>query len=516
MKKNILSLAALLIASATMFTACSSDDSIISENQQPAQTTGKYTMTVQASKGDGAGTRALTLDGNTLNAMWATTENVYVKKGSSWATGSLKPQADGATATLKGTLSGVTIAAGDELTLQFPKSGTPDYTKQVGTLADIAANFDYATASVTVSSVDGSGNITVSDPVTFTNQQSIVKFTLKNGETLLNAGTVTVQATYGGYGTIFSTEFDIPDGTYTTNGDGIIYLAIPSSYLSTLASIYPSMSLAYIKSSCRLNITATVGDDTYSYTKNGWPFEDGKYYEITVKMTKHTQLSTITSDYTAQDGEILTGTLGSNVKISIADGATVTLKDVNITNLGNNCDWAGINCPEDATLVLEGTNEVCPGKDKDGESFYPGIWIAENKTLTIQGDGTLTAYSNASKQWGAGIGGGYSRIPCGNIVINGGTITATGGEWAAGIGGGGMASCGNITINGGTITATGGEWAAGIGGGFIGSCGTITITSGVTSVTATKGSDADNSIGAGNSGSCGTVTIEDPSKVTQN
>ena len=146
MKKNILSMAALLMASAAVFTACSSDDNITSE--QPANPTGKYTMTVSASKGGDATTRALTLDGKTLNATWATSENVYVKKGSDWATGSLKPQADGATATLKGTLSGIQINATDELTLQFPKSGDISYTGQVGTLEDIAANYDYAVAYV--------------------------------------------------------------------------------------------------------------------------------------------------------------------------------------------------------------------------------------------------------------------------------------------------------------------------------------------------------------------------------
>ena len=286
MKKNILSMAALLMASAAVFTACSSDDNITSE--QPANPTGKYTMTVSASKGGDATTRALTLDGKTLNARWATSENVYVKKGSDWATGSLKPQADGATATLKGTLSGIQINATDELTLQFPKSGDISYTGQVGTLEDIAANFDYATATVTVDNVDGSGNITVNEPATFTNQQSIVKFTLKdkNSEALLNAGTVRVQATYGGYGEIFSTEFNIPDATYTANGDGIIYLAIPtSSILSNLVSTF-GYPLATIKSSCNLNITATVGSDTYTYTKSGWPFEDGQYYDITVKMAE--------------------------------------------------------------------------------------------------------------------------------------------------------------------------------------------------------------------------------------
>ena len=46
MKKNILSMVTLLIASATVFTACSSDDNIIGE--QPAQPTDKYAMTITA------------------------------------------------------------------------------------------------------------------------------------------------------------------------------------------------------------------------------------------------------------------------------------------------------------------------------------------------------------------------------------------------------------------------------------------------------------------------------------
>ncbi len=261
-----------------------------------------------------------------------------------------------------------------------------------------------------------------------------------------------------------------------------------------------------------------------------------------------TDLATITADYEAKDGETLTGTLASNVKISIADGATVTLKDVTITNLGDNCDWEGISCPGDATLVLEGTNEVCAGRDDTGYNNYPGIWIAPDKTLTIQGNGTLTAYSNGTQPFAAGIGGGYG-IACGNIVINSGTITATGGWDAAGIGGGQGVGCGNITINGGTVTATGGDGGAGIGGGDAGedrgscgnitisggtveatggncgagigggnsngACGTITITKGVTSVTATKGGGEAESIGKGDGGQDITVNIENGANVTQ-
>ena len=286
---------------------------------------------------------------------------------------------------------------------------------------------------------------------------------------------------------------------------------------------------------------------------------DGKVYNVkrtyAAAAPAATLLSTIASDYTAKDGETLTGTLGSNVKISIADGATVTLKDVNINGSGTwtSGNYAGITCEGDATITLEGTNTV-----KGFANGYPGIFVSSGKTLVINGTGELNASSNgsystgsggagigagnnmscgnieiqsgtvtATGNWGgAGIGGGKDAN-CGNITISGGTVTATGGQFAAGIGGGkrdfiGGGQCGNITISGGTITATGGENAAGIGGSKgrnnsnPSSCGTITITSGVTSVTATKGSSAEISIGAGSFGTCGTVTIDDPSKVTQN
>ena len=239
-------------------------------------------------------------------------------------------------------------------------------------------------------------------------------------------------------------------------------------------------------------------------------------------------LATVTEATTVEDGYTLTGTLGARVKISIADGATVTLDGVTINGVGSsNCKWAGITCLGDATIILSGTNTV-----KGFYSEYPGIYVPENKTVTIEGSGSLTASSNGS---GCGIGGGDNKS-CGNIVIAGGTITATGGLDAAGIGGGHNGSCGNISITGGTITATssekgagigsgnggscgdisitggnitatGGDYAAGIGSGEEGDCGNITITNGVTSVTATMGEDADYSIGAGYDGDCGTVTV---------
>ena len=231
----------------------------------------------------------------------------------------------------------------------------------------------------------------------------------------------------------------------------------------------------------------------------------------TAPSCRRVDLSQITADSVIQDCDTLTGTLGANVKISIADGATVILDGVSINANGSwtNGEYAGITCLGDATIILmDGTTNTVKGFDDK----YPGIYVPKSDTLTIQGGasgtGKLIASSNG---WGAGIGGGYG-ISSGSILINGGIIEATGGRYAAGIGSGynyDIPDSGTITISGGIIEAKGGEYAAGIGSGGMNSCGDITIISGVTRVTATKGEYAPNSIGKGDgsSNTCGTVTI---------
>lgn len=286
------------------------------------------------------------------------------------------------------------------------------------------------------------------------------------------------------------------------------------------------------------SVTATKGPESANSIGKGWSsggscgtvtiegvqYWNGSSYQnngvdyltrTTLVYPQVTDLSTITEDYTASFRETLTGTLGANVKISIADGHTVTLDGVSINASGTwtSGNYAGITCLGDATIILkDGKANTVKGFDVK----YPGISVPAGKTLIIQGStGSLNASSNAASSdviSGAGIGG-PSSISCGNIEIQGGYINATcTGKYGAGIGGGGytaLVACGYITISGGTVTANGGGFAAGIGSGVDGSCGAITITSGVTSVTANRGASSSyDCIGRGNApGTCSSVTI---------
>lgn len=263
MMTNMKTLVALLMAGAAV-TSCSSDNEMDSPKASAVKT---YTMTVQATKGGDATTRALADGGTTLTATWATTENVYVKKGSDWATGTLTPQTAGASTTLKGTLSGVTFAADDLLTLQFPKSGDITYAGQNGTLADIAANFDWATATIEVASVEG-GNITPKAGASFAHQQAVVKFTLQdkgNSNAAISPSALTINNGTSDIVTLTS----IPAETYTTNGEGVLYVALPAV------------------SSKPITLTATVGSDTYTLTtSSAKSFANGSFYRVTAKMTK--------------------------------------------------------------------------------------------------------------------------------------------------------------------------------------------------------------------------------------
>ena len=528
------------------FAACSSsDDSII---EQPVNPTAPktYTMIVQATKGDAAATRGLSLNGNTLNVKWNEGEKVVVMQDDD-ELGTLTATPDPNDPT-KATLTGELDELDPKEDIEFHlHSASCDYSRQSGVLLSkdgensIEENFDYASCTVeaesgkiktsVVKDPDGDEQydeyylVTIEGGITLESQQAIVKFTLVDKADATTPMNVT--------------RLEVDDHYY------IIFV----EPVSPTNALYVAVNSGGVESDYHLKAVTATGD-VYTYDRSDVTFLCGKYYEVKVQMTKQQpatiDLSKLSKPYIAVNGDVLTGKLPEdvNVKISITDGATVTLQDVTIEGWDHEkYDWAGLTCEGDATIVLKDVNSV--------RGFYfiqPGISVPVGKTLTIRGDGTLNVQSNNSLHpyedvYGPGIGGrinndcgniriesgtvnaiGHKRSPgigsskediCGDITITGGTVTATGGDYAAGIGAGEgfSARCGNITITGGTVTATGGQEAAGIGCGLNSHCGNITISNSA-SVTATKGGRAPYSVGIGYNDvvgkpTCGTITIGD-------
>ena len=159
----------------------------------------------------------------------------------------------------------------------------------------------------------------------------------------------------------------------------------------------------------------------------------------------------------------------------------------------------------DVEIELDGKNELKSGFSK------AGLEKTSTGTLTLKDDnqkddnqkaGSLTATGG---DWAAGIGGGYKGNGK-NITIKGGTVNAAGGDnGGAGIGGGDYGSGEDITITGGTVNAAGGLDGAGIGGGWKGSGKNITITGGTVNA---AGGNGGSGIGGGDYGSGEDITIK--------
>ena len=513
MKKTMrfLSMAALALVGAVM-TGCSNDDNIINESQQPAGNV--VTLTTTVSLDDGAATRALGVDFDNKKATktFAVGDQIavdyedtygYKYKVESMALTDGDISADGKSATFTVTLTDPRPATkvryiypaamtgnyaltyteldNDEYTIDFTRLAMQD-----GTLATLGRSLDLAV-------FDGYLTSEAKLPATapMTNRLAILALTLKDDK-----GTPETTDDQDITSTI--TGLTVCDGTNNYNitrsaAAGPIYLAVPP------------------KSGADITVTATDGSKLYKKSLTSKTYDASNFYNISWRMTEGItttiNLASITTDTEIPNGALVTGTLGNQVKISIAAGAIVKLDNVSINADGAyTYPNAGITCLGDATIILEaGSTNTVKGFDDN----YPGIFVNDGKTLTISGTGTLNASSNG---YGAGIGGGSYTINhfCGNIIIAGGTINATGGQYCAGIGSGKGYPCGDITITGGKVTAVGGLNGAGIGagygdGGALATCGNITITGGTVNAT---GGQMSAGIGTGDQMSqCGNIYI---------
>lgn len=244
--------------------------------------------------------------------------------------------------------------------------------------------------------------------------------------------------------------------------------------------------------------------------------------------------------------------------LKVSGNATITLNNATIKHTSDReesyAPAISIEAGSDAKLILSGTNTIEGGRGYAGIHVDPGatLTISGDGTLNATGGKGYTSKTLGNAAAGAGIGGNGikyisrsiqdgSTASFGTIIIDSGTITAVGGNYVADNtgGGAGIGTGGNSTkdgneraetvgksiiINGGTINATGGRgWigrygnltggGAGIGsggctGGFYTQNSIVDITINGGTVTA-QGMDDGAGIGGGANVDGGTISITD-------
>lgn len=417
------------------FTACSSSsDSDFTEPTPTQPANGKYTMTVQASKGDGAMTRALGLsnDGTTLNATWAEGEKVYVYPAQEigdgiYGQGSLSPiceleaaNVSGENCTLTGNIDPTGISEGQKLFLQFQGSigntGSIGNPQQDGTLQTIANYFDRAYAVVTVSNI-GTSTVTTDD-ATFVNQQAIVKFTLKDK----SDQAITLTPTSVAIKVIAGNSASSP---ITLEGDGL------SSTYESDGGFYFAFSQNTADSfSGDITINATTAGGDYIYEKESVTFEPGKYYAITVKMSKlftcnSSNWSSQVAAFNAETTDNPTLQLTSDIDIfrhnfiltrsnGILDlnGHALSALDVR-----NNVEGKSITIKNG---TVSGSGDVAIDGHPDWADFYKGTVILEdltvNKMIFVDGHKYIINSGTYNEKIFNVTKSGYP----GKLIINGG------------------------------------------------------------------------------------------------
>lgn len=224
------------------------------------------------------------------------------------------------------------------------------------------------------------------------------------------------------------------------------------------------------------------------------------------------------------DGHDLT-----TASIVLGAGSTLTLTDTSagvpgtLSATGTGPDRRPAIESTDATLIIEGRAVVVARGVYNTTAGIGGGDLGDGGTIVIRGDADVTATGG---QFGAGIGSGDGSSAvtrsAGSITIGGNArVTAIGND-GAGIGGGDYTDGGSITITDDARVSASSRIGAGIGGGYWGGSGGTVRIDGNATVEATS-TERGAGIGGGTAsldgpaprgGNGGTVTIAGSATVT--
>ena len=410
---RILSLAVLALAMA----ACSNDMEQPTVVQPAPGNAGEgipFSATISTGS---ATTRALKedTDEGTIISTWAKDEQVaLIHNGVVDVMTAGEPDENG-NVTITGTLS-VTPKNGDDVTVVYPASAVDATTKAVkadllttqgGTLTTIASSLNLRQSDGATFKV-GELTATLNGTVTLANQIAIVKFSLSDGNNALK-----------------TTELTISDGSKTIT-------VKPSEAASDLyVAMAPTSG-----SGANYSFSATVGSETYTYSKTGVILAAGTYYHSPIKMDKVLVVIPVSS--LTLDPETLTMTIGDEATVAATVNSDATTKTVTWSvseGTAVTVDQTGkvtAVAAGDATITAKAgektaTCTVTVSKKAGSISFQESTVNVDNtaspftNTLTNTGDGAVTYKSSDDSVAEVDADGKVTLMGTGTGII----ITAT-------------------------------------------------------------------------------------------
>jgi hypothetical protein len=323
---KIFSMAALALVMA----ACSSEDNEIQQNtQQPG--TMHFTATIAAPSGDATTRTEYTEVGTTINVNWVVGDQIALVHNGVVDVAEVKT-VDNVTgkATIEATITGSPLDD-DVVYLAYPADAvyeatpypplpfTPNTTtfnkvkNQDGTLEFIQNNLDFRMGSGKLA-VSGS-DVSLKESVSVSSLICIWKLTLQDNAATPNA--------------LNATQLKFNNNTYIQAK--ATSAAKSDYYLCVVPSFIPDASGTF-------SFEATVGSDTYTFSKTGLNLTAGKYYQSTVTMTKQLTypitLSAVTNDYI---GSVVTtdGNVYATVAAASADSKTAAAMIAYVSGTGH-------------------------------------------------------------------------------------------------------------------------------------------------------------------------------------
>ena len=399
--KNYIWMAAATMMAATLG-ACSNDD--ITAIQTPVQKGNVVTLTATLSPKDGATTRALTDNGTTVGATWAIGEELEVMyedthSGTPIAKGKITAVDGSGKATLSVDLIDPKTGG---IYFHYPYAiahgGKDNKLDQIGTLADIATNFDEMTDDGTLT-LDVTGEVATLPDVTLNRDVCIWKMNFEVGGSDITNTITALNIKVG----------DIKEYDISPNALSAIYVAMNGCSDQTIT------------------ITAATPTGIYSYSKAGVSLVNGKFYRSTVALTAAAASGNYREYLDRTNFNIVEIPAGAT---AVTSGMTSWAAGTYVVS-GNVTIDGDVSCSGDVNLIL-----------KDGASLkVNGEFTAYGSTLNIYGQELSTGKLD--------VVAASINLVAESINIHGGIITVTEGGVMQGIEGA------DINIYHGTVTAAG-------------------------------------------------------------